>query len=119
MTTIKILKRALLSLLLAVFLAGAALGVGSAQVRTQLSINPPQALIAPGGQAALSVWVSDVVDLNAFDIELTYDPQVLTLSTWGFGNFLTSAQVVLQNEPGRFHLVGRWPSRKNRQRLAD
>ncbi len=63
------------------------LGSGSAQAETVLGVNPSQMEIAVGGQAALSVLVSDVVDLNAFDIELTYDPQVLTLSNWGFGSF--------------------------------
>jgi len=87
-------------------LCAALVGFGSAQAETVLSVSPSQTEIAVGGQAALSVLVSDVVDLNAFDIELTYDPQVLTLTNWGFGSFLTQlAQVVLENEPGRFHLV--------------
>ena len=93
-------------LLLAAALSAVLVGPGSAQAVTVLSVSPSQTEIAVGGQAALSVLVSDVVDLNAFDIELTYDPQVMSLSNWGFGSFLTQlAQVVLENEPGRFHLV--------------
>jgi len=102
----KAFKHILVPLLLAAVLCAALFGPGSAQAVTVLSVSPSQTEIAVGGQAALSVLVSDVVDLNAFDIELTYDPQVLSLSNWGFGSFLTQlAQVVLENEPGRFHLV--------------
>jgi hypothetical protein len=102
----KAFKHILVPLLLAAVLCAALFGPGSAQAVTVLSVSPSQTEIAVGGQAALSVLVSDVVDLNAFDIELTYDPQVLTLSNWGFGSFLAQlAQVVLENEPGRFHLV--------------
>lgn len=106
MTTNKVLKHLILSLLLAVFFAASAPKAGSAQTVTILSISPSQVETGLGGTAALSVLVSDVEDLNAFDIELTYDPQVLTLSSWGFGSFLTQlVQVVVENEPGRFHLV--------------
>jgi len=101
----KAFKHILVSLLLGAVLCAALVGPGSAQAETVLSVSPSQTEIAVGGQAALSVLVSDVVDLNAFDIELTYDPQVLTLSNWGFGSFLAQlAQVVLENEPGRFHM---------------
>lgn len=102
----KALRKFHFSLLLASALGAALFGSGSAQAVTKLSVSPSQVETAVGGQAALSVVVSDVEDLNAFDIELTYDPQLLTLTNWGFGSFLSQlAQVVLENEPGRFHLV--------------
>lgn len=102
----RLFRQTLFSLLLAVVLTSALFGGASAQAGFALSINPPRTETAVGGQAAVSVVVSDAVNLNAFDIELTYDPQVLTLTNWGFGSFLTQlAQVVLENEPGRFHLV--------------
>ena len=102
----RLFRQTLFSLLLAVVLTSALFGGASAQAGFALSINPSRTEISVGGQAAVSVLVSDAVNLNAFDIELTYDPQVLTLTNWGFGSFLTQlAQVVLENEPGRFHLV--------------
>ena len=102
----KAFQKIQLSLLMALVLSAALFRSGSAQAVTTLSVSPSETVIGVGGQAALSVLVSDAVNLNAFDIELIYDPQVLTLSTWGFGNFLSQlAQVVLENEPGRFHLV--------------
>jgi hypothetical protein len=102
----RLFRQTLFSLLLAVVLTSALFGGASAQAGFALSINLPRTETAVGGQAAVSVVVSDAVNLNAFDIELTYDPQVLTLTNWGFGSFLTQlAQVVLENEPGRFHLV--------------
>ncbi len=102
----RLFRQTLFPLLLAVVLTSALFGGASAQAGFALSINPSRTEISVGGQAAVSVLVSDAVNLNAFDIELTYDPQVLTLTNWGFGSFLTQlAQVVLENEPGRFHLV--------------
>jgi len=84
----------------------AAAAPARAQAVTELSVSPSAVEISKDGQAALYIMVSDVEDLDAFDIELTYNPAIVSLISWGFGSFLTQlTQDVLENEPGRFHLA--------------
>lgn len=113
----RLFRQTLFSLLLAVVLTSALFGGASAQAGFALSINLPRTETAVGGQAAVSVVVSDAVNLNAFDIELTYDPQVLTLTNWGFGSFLTNwRKLSWKMNPGAFTW---WPpSWRSPARLA-
>lgn len=77
-----------------------------AQAETHLSIEPASVSIAPGAATTLSVYVSDGLNLNAFDITILYDTGSVTLESWSHGSYLANlATIINQNTPGRLHLV--------------
>ena len=77
-----------------------------AQNDTVLTFDPDMVSVPLGNQVLLQLWVLEGVNVNAFDIELEYDPDVLTLASWSYGDFLKQlAQVMLMVEPGHFRLA--------------
>ncbi len=77
-----------------------------AQNDTVLTFDPDLVNVPLGNQVQLQLWVLEGVNVNAFDIELEYDPDVLSLASWSYGDFLKQlAQVMLVVEPGHFRLA--------------
>ncbi len=77
-----------------------------AQNDTVLTFDPNMVSVPLGNQVLLQLWVLEGVNVNAFDIELEYDPDVLSLASWSYGDFLKQlAQVMLMVEPGHFRLA--------------
>ncbi len=62
----------------------------TAQTGTTVFFYPDPASVYLNGtnSQVVEVWVGDVVELNAFDITVTYDPTVANLVSWTTGDFL-------------------------------
>ena len=96
----------LIAVLVMLIALGGGMPAASAQNSTVLTFDPDLVSVPLGNQVQLQLWVLEGVNVNAFDIELEYDPDVLTLESWSYGDFLRQlAQVMLINEPGHFRLA--------------
>jgi len=91
----------LVSLLLAA-LPLPVLGQGS----TVLAVDPAQASVEVNGQREIALLVTDADNLNAFDVQVEYNGDLLTLAKWEFGDLLSNLAVVKRDDlPGSFRLV--------------
>ena len=91
----------LVSLLLAA-LPLPVLGQGS----TVLAVDPAQASVEVNGQREIALLVTDADNLNAFDVQVEYNGDLLTLVKWEFGDLLSNLAVVKRDDlPGSFRLV--------------
>src|SRR5574340_57426 len=102
-----LVKRLFLTLILAAGLLafGTPAGVW-AQTGTTLLVLPAESSVYLNTTKSLNLVVLGGVDVNAFDVTVRYDPQLLTLESWAYGDYLTSlARVYLKNEPGTFRLA--------------
>ena len=61
----------------------------AAQGGTTVFFSPDPATIDLNGtnSQVVEVWVADAVNLNFFEIELTYDSTMVSLDSWEFGSF--------------------------------
>ena len=84
-----------------------------AQTDTTVFFSPDPANVYLNGtnSQVVDVWVGDVVELNAFDITVEYDPAISNLSSWETGTFL---EITKGNcfqhpqhpiEPGYFQII--------------
>jgi len=77
-----------------------------AQGGTALSVSPASATVGLGNEVQVSLWVSGGVNVNAFDVTVTYDPGVLSLSKWEKGSYLSNLAVVYQvDQPGLLQIA--------------
>lgn len=79
-----------------------------AQTTTILAVSPAESELelGVGKTITIELWVSDAVDLNAFDITLTYDPATVQLVSWAYGNFLSNLFTVIEvNDPGNLRVA--------------
>lgn len=77
-----------------------------AQAETRLRISPQASGVAMGNAITIAVEVSGGNDLNAYDLTIVYDEEVLTLESWSHGGYLSNLAVVKKVEnPGSFRLV--------------
>ena len=77
-----------------------------AQGATLLSVEPAQASVEVNGEREIGLLVSGAVSLNAFDVQVEYDANLLSLSKWEFGDLLSNLAVVKRDDlPGSFRLV--------------
>ena len=62
----------------------------TAQTGTTVFFSPDPADIYLNGtnSQVVEVWVGDVVEMNAFDVTVEYDPAIANLVSWTTGNFL-------------------------------
>ena len=73
---------------------------------TQLSITPGAVNLDSSGTTTLTVEVSNGSNLNAYDLTILYDEEVLVLETWSHGGYLSNLVVIKQvNQPGSLRLV--------------
>lgn len=87
--------------------------LAKAQTGTTVYFNPNPAFVYLNGtnSQVVEVWVGDVVDMNAFDITVEYDPAVVNLTSWTTGSFLEiSRSQCFQHpehpiEPGYFQII--------------
>lgn len=102
-----LVKRLLLTLILAAGLLALSTPAGvRAQTGTTLLVLPVESSLYLNTTKSLNLAVLGGVDVNAFDVTITYDPQVLALESWAYGDYLSSlARVYLRNEPGMFRLA--------------
>src|SRR5574340_413568 len=102
-----LVKRLFLTLILAAGLLafGTPAGV-RAQTGATLLVLPAESSVYLNTTKSLNLVVLGGVEVNAFDVTVRYDPQLLTLESWAYGDYLTSlARVYLKNEPGTFRLA--------------
>jgi hypothetical protein len=77
-----------------------------AQGGTLISVQPPASQVPVGSDLLIELYVTNGVDVNAFDVTLTYDPNVLTLNSWAHGGYLKNLAVVSEvNQPGSLRLA--------------
>ena len=77
-----------------------------AQGGTGLAVDPAQASVEVNGQREIQLFVSGAESLNAFDVQVEYDSELLTLVRWEFGGLLSNLAVVKRDDlPGSFRLV--------------
>ncbi len=94
-----------LLLLISLLLAGLTLPV-LAQGGTILAVDPAQTSVEVNGQREISLLVTDADNLNAFDVQVEYNGNLLTLVKWEFGDLLSNLAVVKRDDlPGSFRLV--------------
>ena len=80
-----------------------------AQTGAHISVLPAVTIIdlSVGNTALVQIYVDDVVELNAYEIILVYDPDVLSLTSWSHGTILTNLMNVIPpvNNPGYLQIV--------------
>jgi len=77
-----------------------------AQGGTILAVDPAQTSVEVNGQREISLLVTDADNLNAFDVQVEYNGNLLTLVKWEFGDLLSNLAVVKRDDlPGSFRLV--------------
>ena len=92
----------LLACLLLVGLPMPVLGQGG----TVLAVDPAQASVEVNGQREIHLLVTGADNLNAFDVQVEYDANLLSLAKWEFGDLLSNLAVVKRDDlPGSFRLV--------------
>lgn len=73
---------------------------------TWVGFEPAAQAVPLGSPAALKLAIKDGVNVNAFDMLITYDSNALALSSWSHGSFLSNLSCVHQViEPGKLALA--------------
>jgi len=76
---------------------------------TGLSVVPSESYIYLNGSntASVTLYVTNAVDLQAFELEINYDPTLVQLASWAHGGFLGSSlfPLVVEDLPGYLHLA--------------
>ena len=94
-----------LMLLVWLLLAGLPMPV-LAQGGTVLAVDPAQSSVEVNGQREIHLLVTGADNLNAFDVQVEYDANLLSLAKWEFGDLLSNLAVVKRDDlPGSFRLV--------------
>jgi hypothetical protein len=76
------------------------------QIQTHLRIQPYHHTIPANGETSVSVSVKDGHDVNAFDLKIIYDANVISLESWSYGSFLSNLTLAtIVDTPGMLHLV--------------
>ncbi|MHB8856801.1 MAG: cohesin domain-containing protein [Bellilinea sp.] len=99
-------NRWLFPFLLSVCLSLSAALPARAQSSTTLSVTPAASEVLLNDTATIRLYVTGGVEINAFDVAITYNSQKLTLDSWTYGNYLSGlARVYLVNQPGEFRVA--------------
>lgn len=78
----------------------------NAQGGTVLAVDPAQASVEVNGQREIRLMVTGADNLNAFDVQVEYNGDLLSLVKWEFGDLLSNLAVVKRDDlPGSFRLV--------------
>jgi hypothetical protein len=78
----------------------------TAQSETTLFIDPPMGQVPLGNAITLEVEVRGGKEVNAFDITVLYDSDILSLTSWDEGDYLSNLGVVKEeDEPGRLWIA--------------
>jgi hypothetical protein len=68
-------------------------------------ISPEESQVAVGSEVVLEVVIEDGVDVNAFDLIVTYNPDLLSLANWAYGDYLSNlADIPVEEEPGMIQI---------------
>ena len=94
----------------AVLLASLFLGllnprIGNAQSTTNIQILPTETSIIADTTTTINVFIENAMDMNGYEIEITYDSSLLTLVTWTDGPLLKAIwHPAIINTPGLFRI---------------
>ncbi|MCJ7696373.1 MAG: cohesin domain-containing protein [Anaerolineaceae bacterium] len=81
-------------------------GIVKAQTETLVRIEPESRSILLNATTAVDIQVIDGVNINAFDLKITYDADILLLESWSLGDYLSNlAQVKKEQAAGLLRLV--------------
>ncbi len=72
-------------------------GVVYAQGGTQVAVSPTSTGVAVGNIATMDVNITGGVDLNAFEITITYDPTIVSLETYAAGGYMSNLVPFYEN----------------------
>jgi len=71
-----------------------------------LSVTPNYTEVPLGTNFVLEMIIEDGADLNAFDLIVVYDQDVLTLTDWDYGDYFTNlASMTVSNQPGSLRVA--------------
>ena len=99
-------NRWLFTLLLSAWLSLSAALPARAQSSTTLSVTPADSEVLLNDTTTIRLYVTGGVEINAFDVAITYHSQKLTLESWSYGNYLSGlARVYMVNQPGEFRVA--------------
>ena len=88
-------------LAISLIMVGLAAAPGAAQSQTVLFISPEEAEVPLGSDLIVNVEVLLGLNINAFDLTVIYDPEVLNLEDWEHGDYLDNlANIKVEQEPG-------------------
>jgi hypothetical protein len=80
----------------------------TAQANTTLSVLPAESEVEliSGDSVTVDLWVTNAVELNAFDITLIYDPNIVHLDSWAYGDLLNNSfPMVEDDQPGSLQVA--------------
>lgn len=78
----------------------------NAQFETWVFVEPENVSMLKGESVQITIDIVDGVDLNAFDLILLYDSNVVALENWMDGAYFSNlAYVLQQSEPGMLRLA--------------
>lgn len=80
----------------------------TAQADTTLSVLPAESEVelVPDDTVTVDLWVANAIELNAFDLTLTYDPNIVQLDSWTYGDLLNNSfPMVEDDQPGFLHIA--------------
>ncbi len=77
-----------------------------AQEAVEVRFDPQQAQASVGATTTVHLLVKAEVAVGGFDLTLDYDPDLLLLDGWAYGDFLSELYVLKKEDtPGHFRLV--------------
>lgn len=80
-----------------------------AQSGASISVLPAETTLdlALGNSTQIQIYVADVLELNAFEVVIEYDPAVLSLTSWAHGGILKNLWLPVppENTPGHLHVT--------------
>jgi hypothetical protein len=78
----------------------------SAQATPYVWVNPAQGQVVSGASVQVELVVIGGENVNAFDISIRYNPDLVTLDSWQYGTYLSNLWTVYtQNNPGDLRLA--------------
>ena len=106
MRTLSIKRSLQIAVIVALCFAFLPISPARAQSQTILAVQPEEAEVPLGNQIVLELTVTLGLNVNAFDLTVEYDPQVLSFDKWENGDYLKSLATVKEvDDPGTFRLA--------------
>ncbi len=110
--TKKVVRKKITQILLAalILVLWPFLETGSYRVNAQnemlLTFEPANSDLVVGDSSTVTVEVNSGSNLNAYDITISYDANIINLESWSHGSYLSNLAVLInENQPGLLHLV--------------
>lgn len=77
-----------------------------AQSGFELFFDPAQVSLDKGDTETIGIKVINGSNVNAYDLTVIYDEEIVALSSWAHGDYLSNLAIVFsENAPGQFHIA--------------